>query len=530
MGNAIVMQLVSRVLDSGCTPEEACRDTPELLAEVRDQLRRIRSIDGELDGLFPTGSALLHEAGPSDSVEELPHVPGHEVLSVLGHGGMGVVYRARHLRLNRTVAVKMLLGGAHTDRVGLKRLLREAEAVAALHHPNIVQVHEVGDHDGLPYFTMELVEGGSLREKLGEKPLEVREAASLVATLAEAMEVAHASGIVHRDLKPANVLLTPDGVPKIADFGLARRIEGESSLTLSDARLGTPSYMAPEQARGEARAIGPAADVYALGAILYATLTGRPPFRSDMYAMTLRHVIEDEPVRPSRQNPRVPRDLETICLKCPSKDPARRYVAAAALAADLRRFLRGEPILARPIGVLERTAKWVRRRPAHATIAAGSALAVLSLVGLGLWLGLERSAIVHAAEKDLLEFDRAAATTSWTEARTALERARGRLMDGGSADLRAKVELRELELAVARRLEIIWLDRRPVAFGKRDRANNSKSDAEYEQAFLDLGFSDVPRGPRKTAAQVRSSRIRAVLVSALDTWATCVADDDARRT
>ena len=200
-------------------------------------------------------------------------MPGHEVLSVLGHGGMGVVYEARHLRLNRTVAVKMLLGGAHTDAAGSKRLLREAEAVAALSHPNIVQVHEVGDHDGLPYFTMELVEGGSLREKL-ERPLDPREAASLVSTLAEAMEVAHASGIVHRDLKPANVLLTPDGVPKIADFGLARRIEGESSLTLTDARLGTPSYMAPEQVLGGSREIGPAADVYALGAILYAGADG----------------------------------------------------------------------------------------------------------------------------------------------------------------------------------------------------------------------------------------------------------------
>src|SRR5262245_46442730 len=210
MGDPMVMQLVSRVLDSGCTPEEACKDTPELLAEVREKLRKIRSVDAELEGLFPeTPSALPHEAEHSDSMDELPHVPGHQVLSVLGHGGMGVVYEARHLRLNRTVAVKMLLGGAHTDRVGLKRLLREAEAVAALHHPNIVQVHEVGDHDGLPYFTMELVEGGSLREKLGEEPLEVREAAALVATLAEAMEVAHASGIVHRDLKPANVLLTP---------------------------------------------------------------------------------------------------------------------------------------------------------------------------------------------------------------------------------------------------------------------------------------------------------------------------------
>src|SRR5688572_30447808 len=182
------MQLVSKVLDSGCTPEEACRDAPELLGEVREQLRRIRSIDMQVDGLFPdSDSALLDEERHAHPPEVLPHVPGHEVLSVLGHGGMGVVYEARHLRLNRIVAVKMLLLGAHTDPVGLKRLLREAEAVAALRHPNIVQVHEVGEHDGLPYFTMELVEGGSLRDKIAENPLDAREAASLVATLAEAM-------------------------------------------------------------------------------------------------------------------------------------------------------------------------------------------------------------------------------------------------------------------------------------------------------------------------------------------------------
>lgn len=530
MGESIVMQLVSRVLDSGCTPEDACRDSPGLLAEVREQLRRIDSIDLEVDRLFPsTESDLPNEATSSHSADVLPHVPGHEVLSVLGHGGMGVVYKARHLKLNRTVAVKMLLGGAHTDRAGLKRLLREAEAVAALRHPNIVQVYEVGEHEGLPYFTMELVEGGSLREKLQANVLDARESASLVSTLAEAMEVAHASGIVHRDLKPANVLLTSEGVPKIADFGLARRIEGESSLTVTDARLGTPSYMAPEQAQGGSHTVGPAADVYALGAILYATLTGRPPFPSEGGVVTLLQVIQAEPVRPSLLNPRVPRDLETICLKCLSKDPTRRYVTASALALDLQRFLRGEPIFARPVGRFERARKWMRRRPAHATIAAGTVLAVVSLVGAGVWLGIKRAAIERAATEDLLDVDRAAAVANWSEARTALERARARLADGGSAELLARVEQGARELALVETFQAIRMRRSGVPYETRDRADNSEADSAYEEAFRELGLVDVPARPREVAAQIRTSRIRAALVSALDTWATCVTGDDARR-
>ncbi len=520
MADSSLMQIVSRVLNSGCTPEEACKDSPELLPEVREQLRQIRSMDLRVEELFPVTQSARADAvwEPARAVEDLPRVPGHDVLSVLGHGGMGVVYKARHVRLNRTVAVKMLLGGAHADLASQKRFLREAEAVAALRHPHIVQLHEVGDHEGLAYFTMELVEGGSLREKLEERVLDPREAASLVATLAEAMQVAHASGIVHRDLKPANVLLTPDGVPKIADFGLARRIEGESSLTLTDARVGTPSYMSPEQAQGGSRAIGPATDVYALGAILYATLTGRPPFRSDEGAVTLRQVIQDEPLRPSRLNPRVPRDLETVCLKCLSKDPLRRYVTAAALALELQRFLRGEPILARPVGLLERTGKWVRRRPAHATIAAGTVLAVLSLVGAGVWLDIKKGELERAAEADLLEVDRAAAAADWPGARTAIERARARLADGGSADLVARVELGARELALVEKLE--WI---------RMQYDRFEGDAAFEAAFLELGLADVPGRPREVAEEIRGSRIRPVLVAALDTWATGVKGDEARR-
>ena len=263
---------------------------------------------------------------------------------------MGVVYKARQVRLNRPVALKMILAGAHAGAEAAARFLAEAEAVAKLQHPNIVQIFHIGEHDGLPYFEMEYVGGGSLADRLDGTPRPPREAARLVETLAGAMAEAHRLGIVHRDLKPANILLTPEGAPKVADFGLAKLLNVESGLTRTDSILGSPSYMAPEQAEGKTKEVGPAADVYALGAILYELLTGRPPFRGATVLETLEQVKTAEPVPPSRLVPGLPRDVETIALKCLQKDPGRRYESAAALAEDLRRFLAGEPIVARPVG------------------------------------------------------------------------------------------------------------------------------------------------------------------------------------
>src|SRR5262245_25741705 len=293
---------------------------------------------------------------------------------------MGIVYKARHLRLNRTVALKMLLAGAYAGPEERERFLREAEAVAGLRHANLVQVYDVGDHDGRPYFTMEYVEGGSLAQKLLGAPQPAHQAAALLATLAEAVQVAHRGGIVHRDLKPANILLTADGTPKIADFGLARHLDSGSALTRTGDRVGTPSYMAPEQAMGKASMIGPAVDIYSLGTLLYELLTGRPPFRGETPTETELQVIYQEPVPPSRLNARVPRDLETICLKCLQKAPERRYTTATALAEDLRRFQRGEPIAARPAGLLERTGKWVRRHPTPSAVLAASLIITSLLV------------------------------------------------------------------------------------------------------------------------------------------------------
>jgi WD40 repeat protein len=304
-------------------------------------------------------------------------VAGYEILGVVGRGGMGVVYKARHLALKRTVALKMILAGGLAGPSDLARFRVEALAIARLQHPNIVQIHEIGEADGQPYCALEFVEGSSLAQKLVGGPLPLKDAARLVEALARAMQLAHSRNVVHRDLKPANVLLTAEGTPKVSDFGLARRLDSDSGETQSGAVLGTPSYMAPEQASGRTHEAGPAADVYALGGILYACLTGRPPFRGATMLETLDQVRIQEPVPPSRWRARVSPDLEKVCLKCLRKEPEKRYASAAELADELGRFLRGEPVQARPVGPLDRAAKWVRR---HKGLSAGLGAAVLTLL------------------------------------------------------------------------------------------------------------------------------------------------------
>jgi WD40 repeat protein len=302
-------------------------------------------------------------------------VPGYEILGELGRGGMGVVYQACQAELNRIVALKMILAGGHAGQAELARFRTEARAVARLQHPNIVQIHEVGEHQGLPFFSLEYCAGGSLEKKLSGTPLPPREAAALVQTLARAMQAAHDRGVVHRDLKPANVLLAEDGTPKVTDFGLAKKLD-ETGQTASGSVLGTPSYMAPEQAAGS-KAVGPAADVWALGAILYECLAGRPPFKAATALDTLMQVVADEPVPPRQLTPKLPNDLENICLKCLQKEPRKRYASAQALADDLAAYLDGRPTVARPVGRLERAWRWCRRNRA---LAASAAAAVLALV------------------------------------------------------------------------------------------------------------------------------------------------------
>jgi tetratricopeptide (TPR) repeat protein/tRNA A-37 threonylcarbamoyl transferase component Bud32 len=416
---------------------ELCRDCPELLAELGRRLEAARRKEGPAgvtaatvcdgppdphatnpplspgpdaggphDGAAtpdPQATLPTREGGGTEAAPGggLPRRLGsYEVLEELGRGGMGVVYKARQASLNRTVALKVVLAGSHAGPEALARFLREAETVARLKHPHVVQVYDYGSHDGTPFFSLEFLEGGSLADRLQGQPQPPAPAARMVQTLARAVQAAHDQGIVHRDLKPANVLLAADGTPKVADFGLAK--QGDAGKTASGEVLGTPSYMAPEQAGGRNKEVGPAADVYALGALLYECLTGRPPFRAATALDTLMQVVCDDPVPPRQLNPQVPRDLETVCLKCLEKEPGRRYASALLLADDLERFLDGEPVRARPVGVLERGWRWGRRNPVVAGLAAALAVVVVGSVAAlaALWLQARAAAVAEGRAKE----------------------------------------------------------------------------------------------------------------------------------
>jgi tetratricopeptide (TPR) repeat protein/tRNA A-37 threonylcarbamoyl transferase component Bud32 len=407
----------SSILEDHVTECETCRLTLETLP------------DDPLVGLMRVAVA---SAGIPPARHRLQ--PGFEILEEIGRGGMAVVYKARQAGLNRFVALKMIY--ATTPSETLARFRREAETVARLDHPNIVRIHEVGDLEGQPYLALEYVEGGSLAGKL-TGPLAPRVGAALIQTLALAVQHAHERGIVHRDLKPSNILLAyesaADGsadhrvlpsawVPKISDFGLAKDLTRELTQTQTGAIMGTPSYMAPEQATGRMHQVGPAADVYALGVILYEVLTGRPPFQGATLLEALEQTRSREPVQPSRLQSALPRDLETICLRCLQKDPHKRYASAAALAEDLRRFLAGEAIRARPVTRWERSYKWARRRPADAGLLALATVTLVALVA-GLWLHTTRlRAAVQRAEAG-----EARADLNYQQAREAINQMLGRL-------------------------------------------------------------------------------------------------------
>src|SRR5262245_11115871 len=334
------------------------------------------------------------------------YVGDYELLEEIARGGMGVVYRAGQVSVNRVVALKMILAGSFATEADLRRFRVEAEAAANLDHPNILPIYEVSEHDGQPYFTMKLAEGGSLEKRIGELP--VRQAAALLLKLARAVHFAHQRGILHRDLKPANVLLDAHGEPLIADFGLAKRVDGGVGATQSGAIVGTPAYMSPEQARGQ-RGISTAADTYALGAILYECLTGRPPFRAATAAETIVMVMTEEPIAVRQLNAKVPVDLETICARCLQKDAAKRYASAQELADDLGRYLNGEPIVARPVGAIERAVKWVRRNKVVSGLAAAVLLVLTAGVGVSAWFAYVANEKTNEAEKARKDAERDAA-------------------------------------------------------------------------------------------------------------------------
>lgn len=374
----------------------------------------LRELDGEPDAVVTSLRGLSTLSGkhlhlpPTPSLLKLPaRLGSYEVLAELGRGAMGIVYQARHSKLQRVVALKMLLGGEFAREENRSRFRAEAEAVARLQHPNIIQIFELGEWQTndlgtpCPYLTLEYVDGGNLGHRLAGNPQPPELAARWLLTLAHAVHYAHGQGIVHRDLKPSNVLLTAEGRLKLCDFGVAKLVTGSSLKTLGGQLVGTPEYMAPEQADGQGRLAGPITDVYGLGAILYTMLTGRPVFQSPSVLGILEQVLGSEPIAPRRLQPAVPRDLETICLKCLEKEPRRRYASAAQLAEDLEHYLEGRAILARPTGWFERVWKWSRRRPAVAMLSSATlAVTVLSFVLIAWqWRRAEHEAAAQAAAK-----------------------------------------------------------------------------------------------------------------------------------
>src|SRR6059058_811188 len=329
-------------------------------------------------------NAAPHSKKAEHLVEMLGELGDYELVEEVGRGGQGVVFRARQKSLNRTVALKVISLGQWASKAHVKRFRREAEAAGSLDHPSIVPIYEVGERDGSCYFSMQFVEGGQLDEVLKRTPMSIRHGAELIAKLARTVQYAHQHGILHRDIKPGNILLDQQGEPHLTDFGLARLVETESTITRTMEVLGTPSYMAPEQAVGNNAQLTSATDVYGLGAVFYQLLTGHPPFAGGTTYETIRLVLDTEPRQPRLWSPKVDRDLSTICLKCLEKDPKRRYSSALALAEDLERWLKHEPILARRTGLITRGRKWVRRNPTSALLAA-SLVALAAAAGWIVW-------------------------------------------------------------------------------------------------------------------------------------------------
>ncbi|TWU19925.1 protein kinase domain-containing protein [Allorhodopirellula heiligendammensis] len=515
-----ITQLLERILATGCDPADACKACPELLPAVRQRLDDVQSIEQQLNEMFPDSDNATDQSRQESEVAkgQLPHFADYDVLEILGSGGMGVVFSARHRKLNRTVAIKMLRSGPFASHAEKLRFAREFHAIAALQHPHIVQIYDVGETEGRSFFSMELLEGGSLAERLAGTPQPDRQAAEKIFVLAGAVEFAHSNGVVHRDLKPANVLLSADGILKVVDFGLARHMDRDPAITVSGMRLGTPSYMAPEQARGDCKVVGTSVDVYALGAILYEMLTGRAPFRAETVAETQRQVIELEVLAPSHINASVPRDLETICLKCLRKLPEQRYASASELADDLKRFLNREPIHARPVGRVERLASWIRRNPALA----GFLFTSVALIGFASEFTLQH---YKAESQRRIEREkwtqRLAFVLSleeegrFTEARAIL----GRMPDGGSGVLREQIVKAQTELDLAEKLDAIRLSRGKYVPGGIDYQESSDA---YRAAFQEARIGAVGLDePDVVASRIKLSTVHVALIAALDDWAAC---------
>jgi WD40 repeat protein/tRNA A-37 threonylcarbamoyl transferase component Bud32 len=467
------------------TVDEYRRRFPQLANQVELQFE----VHHDIESTSPEDTQPS-DAVSSDVLADAIAIPGYTIEGIVGRGGMSVVYRARQDRLHRAVAIKMILAGSNARPQQLERLRSEAEAIARLQHPNIVQIHDIGEYRGAPYLALEYVAAGSLSSALEADAISPTTAARLVSVLSRAVHHAHGRGIIHRDLKPSNILLTDDGIPKVSDFGLAKLLDGAADSTASGAVLGTPSYMAPEQIDPTLTAIGPATDVYALGAILYELLAGRPPFKAQTPLQTIQLVQSADVIAPSRLQPGMPRDIETICLKCLQKDPGRRYASAAALAEDLSRFLENRPIHARRAGTPEYIWRWCRRNKVAATLGASViALLVTTAVGASIsvyWLqaGLKRSIKAETAAKAArIDADNALFDFSLDQAqagrwnRTPGRRELGLKMLTRAAGIRPDPRLRDEAIACLSQLDLVkGQDRIAIPPGTRALAISNQFD------------------------------------------------------
>jgi serine/threonine-protein kinase len=420
----------------------------------------------------PATTVALPTSDEAPASTPLPDFGDYELLEELARGGMGVVYKARQRGTNRVVALKVVLGGPFASEEENRRFAVEAEAAASLDHPNVVPVYEVGEHRGWRYYSMKLVEGASLARQVNRYVDDPRAAALLIATVARAVDHTHRAGLLHRDLKPSNILLDHQGRPHIADFGLAKRLDGSGQLTRSGALMGTPSYMAPEQASGDHAGLTPAADVYALGAILYELLTGRPPFRAPTVPETVVQVLEREPTPPRELRPGVPRELEWICLRCLDKSPSRRYPSAGALAEALECYLRGEDVDEGPGGLALRARRWIRRDPGLVARIAGLAI-ILVLTQMNYLLGHRLYPVAHLGVSGLLAiwlvaslaFNRALRRTSrprgvrlaWIGTDMALLTATIRLLDGVASSHVIGYPLLIAAWGFSFEVEVVWI-------------------------------------------------------------------------
>jgi hypothetical protein len=471
-------------------------DNQDWLARLKEHLPVSADTPAGRNGTT-SGGVSARATGATSGLGQVPYFGDYELLAEVARGGMGVVYRARQVSLNRVVALKMiLLVGPLAGSRELQRFKAEAEAVANLDHPNIVPVHEVGAHRGQPYFSMKFVEGGSLADRVSELVQNPQRTATLLAQVARAVHFAHQRGLLHRDLKPANILIDRNGTPLISDFGLARRMEGESGLTSLGAIVGTPGYMAPEQARAE-KQLTTAADVWALGAMLYECLTGRPPFQANNPVETLQQVIGSDPPQPRALNPRADRDLGVIALKCLRKDPAQRYETAGALADDLERWLRGEPIRARSVGLLERSWRRARRTPALTALTLAVALILVLGAAAAAFLAVAARHQAMRAQADAVraEYERQRAAE---EKRRADENARRAREEQEKAKKEKKSSQRQAERAekelYARMVELAQRAWQQADLTGAERATGQLREEHRLICSLSL-FSGVTTGP-----------------------------------